>query len=169
MAVRTGRGPELAREPRGRGVDVPLHDQVELARDTPQQEARNGAADRGARASTGPNARSSRAPQGRARRRRGPGAVCNDAIVPLPCIMFPASAATAAALVRARGALLVVAIGVVAAVVRTNQTGERLEPGVRFTQEAPPTGRPATPGQDPMDDGFVWSNYHYETRTASCR
>jgi outer membrane protein assembly factor BamB len=64
------------------------------------------------------------------------------------------------------GVLLVVAIGVVAVVVLTNQPGNVSNPGVRFTQEAPPTGPAHRQGKNPMDDGFVWSNYHYtKTRT----
>jgi outer membrane protein assembly factor BamB len=61
------------------------------------------------------------------------------------------------------GVLLVVAVGVVAAVVLTSQPGDVSNPGVQFTQEPPPSGpAPQVPkGKHPMDDGFAWPDYHY--------
>jgi outer membrane protein assembly factor BamB len=60
------------------------------------------------------------------------------------------------------GVLLVVAAGVVAVVVLTSQPGNVSNPGVGFTQEAPPGAAAQTPtGKNPMDDGFTWPVYHY--------
>jgi outer membrane protein assembly factor BamB len=60
------------------------------------------------------------------------------------------------------GVLLVVAVGVVAVVLLTGQPGDISNPGVQFTQETPSAPAAQAPkGKHPMDDGFVWPDYHY--------
>ena len=67
------------------------------------------------------------------------------------------------------GGVLLVVVGVVAAVLITRQPGNVSHPGVEFTAQPPPPPAPERPrGKHPIDLGFSWPDYHYDdARTGS--